>query len=179
MWLIEWLQNTWQEIVAGVSVTSLIATVILIVKMWASSKLTGNLQKSVTSLTANLAEIANTKDTIDGNTKSNINLVERVQTLETQLIANNKALEAMLSIMAVVYMRSKDEDVRSSVASIIGTFKNGDVTIRNLKLELAQVKEELAKMKEQETVEETKEPQIETNVATGDAEVQTEVLMRG
>lgn len=179
MWLLEWLESTWQEIVAGVSLTTLVSVVVMIVKNIASGKVTSKLTNNLSNLTSDLSSIAGTKDTINENTKSNTTLIERVNTLEIALNANNKALEAMLSIMGVVYMRSKDEDVRNSVASIIGTFKNGDITIRNLKLEIDKLKEELAKTKEQETLNETEEQHTETNEDVEENEVPTEVLMRG
>ena len=153
----------------------------MIIKVIFGAKQTTLLKNNVENLTSDLLLIANTKDEIANNSKSNANLVERVSSLETALLLNNKAIEAMLSIMGVVYMRSKDEDVRSSVASILSTFKNGDITIRNLKLELEHVKEQLSEaLAKVDTVSETKEEQVqETDAVSDDQEVQTEVLLRG
>lgn len=175
MWLIEWLKNTWQEIVAGVSISTLIAVIVMIVKNVISGKAINKLTNNLSNLTSNLSKIAGTKDTIDENTKSNSTLLERVNALEIALNANNKALEAMLSIMGIVYMRAKDEDVRSSVSSILSTFKTGDITIRNLKLELEEVKKQLA---EALTTKDEKDEQVEQVEQENEVE-NKEILMRG
>ena len=181
MWLIEWINQNSQAITTFLTSANFIALVTMIVKVIFGAKQTTLLKNNVENLTSDLLLIANTKDEIAHNSKSNENLVERVSSLETALLSNNKAIEAMLSIMGIVYMRSKDEDVRSSVASILSTFKDGDITIRNLKLELEHVKEQLSEaLAKVEAVSEVKEEQIqETNVESDDTEVQTEVLLRG
>lgn len=181
MWLVEWINQNSQEIITVLTSANFIALVTMIIKVIFGAKQTTLLKKNVENLTSDLLLIANTRDEIANNSKSNANLVERVSSLETALVLNNKAIEAMLSIMGVVYMRSKDEDVRSSVASILSTFKNGDITIRNLKLELEHVKEQLSEaLAKVDAVSETKEEQVqETDAASADQEVQTEVLLRG
>lgn len=181
MWLIEWIKQNSNAIITFLTSANFIALVTMIVRVIFSTKQTKLLKNNVENLTSDLSKIANTKDEIVHNSKSNENLVERVSSLEAALLFNNKAIEAMLSIMGVVYMRSKDEDVRSSVVSILSTFKNGDITIRNLKLELEHVKEQLSEaLAKVNTVSETKEEQVqETNVANIDTEAQTEVLLRG
>ena len=181
MWLIEWINQNSQAITTFLTSANFIALVTMIIKVIFGAKQTTLLKNNVENLTADLSQIANTRDEIANNSKSNANLVERVSSLEAALLSNNKAIEAMLSVMGVVYMRSKDEDVRSSVASILSTFKNGDITIRNLKLELEHVKEQLSEaLAKVDAVSEVKEEQIqETNVASSNPEVQTEVLLRG
>ena len=181
MWLIEWIKQNGQEITTVLTSANFIALVTMIVKVIFGAKQTTLLKNNVENLTSDLLLIANTKDEIANNSKSNANLVERVSLLEAAVLSNNKALEAMLSIMGIVYMRSKDEDVRSSVASILSTFKNGDITIRNLKLELEHVKEQLSEaLAKVDAVSETKEEQVqETDTVSDDQEVQTEVLLRG
>lgn len=181
MWLVEWINQNSQEIITVLTSANFIALVTMIVKVIFGAKQTTLLKKNVENLTSDLLLIANTRDEIANNSKSNANLVERVSSLETALLLNNKAIEAMLSIMGVVYMRSKDEDVRSSVASILSTFKNGDITIRNLKLELEHVKEQLSEaLAKVDAVSETKEEQVqETDAVSADQEVHTEVLLRG
>ena len=181
MWLVEWINQNSQAITTFLTSANFIALVTMIVKVIFGAKQTTLLKNNVENLTSDLLLIANTKDEIAHNSKSNENLVERVSSLETALLLNNKAIEAMLSIMGVVYMRSKDEDVRSSVASILSTFKNGDITIRNLKLELEHVKEQLSEaLAKVDAVSETKEEQAqETDTVSADQEVQTEVLLRG
>ena len=181
MWLVEWINQNSQEITTVLTSANFIALVTMIIKVIFGAKQTTLLKNNVENLTSDLLLIANTRDEIANNSKSNANLVERVSSLETALLLNNKAIEAMLSIMGVVYMRSKDEDVRSSVASILSTFKNGDITIRNLKLELEHVKEQLSEaLAKVDAVSETKEEQVqETDTVSADQEVQTEVLLRG
>ena len=181
MWLVEWINQNSQAITTFLTSANFIALVTMIVKVIFGAKQTTLLKNNVENLTSDLLLIANTRDEIANNSKSNENLVERVSSLETALLLNNKAIEAMLSIMGVVYMRSKDEDVRSSVASILSTFKNGDITIRNLKLELEHVKEQLSEaLAKVDAVSETKEEQVqETDAVSADQEVQTEVLLRG
>ena len=181
MWLIEWIKQNSQAITTFLTSANFIALVTMIVKVIFGAKQTTLLKNNVENLTSDLLLIANTKDEIANNSKSNANLVERVSSLEAAVLSNNKALEAMLSIMGIVYMRSKDEDVRSSVASILSTFKNGDITIRNLKLELEHVKEQLSEaLAKVDAVSEAKEEQVqETDAASADQEVQTEVLLRG
>ena len=181
MWLVEWINQNSQEIITVLTSANFIALVTMIIKVIFGAKQTTLLKKNVENLTSDLLLIANTRDEIANNSKSNANLVERVSSLETALLLNNKAIEAMLSIMGVVYMRSKDEDVRSSVASILSTFKNGDITIRNLKLELEHVKEQLSEaLAKVDAVSETKEEQVqEADAVSADQEVQTEVLLRG
>ena len=181
MWLIEWINQNSQAIITFLTSANFIALVTMIVKVIFGAKQTTLLKNNVENLTSDLLLIANTKDEIANNSKSNANVVERVSSLESALLSNNKAIEAMLSIMGVVYMRSKDEDVRSSVASILSTFKNGDITIRNLKLELEHVKEQLSEaLAKVDAVSETKEEQVqETDAVSADQEVQTEVLLRG
>ena len=181
MWLVEWINQNSQAITTFLTSANFIALVTMIIKVIFGAKQTTLLKNNVENLTSDLLLIANTRDEIANNSKSNANLVERVSSLETALLLNNKAIEAMLSIMGVVYMRSKDEDVRSSVASILSTFKNGDITIRNLKLELEHVKEQLSEaLAKVDAVSETKEEQIqETDAVSADQEVQTEVLLRG
>ena len=181
MWLIEWINQNSQAITTVLTSANFIALVTMIVKVIFGAKQTKLLKNNVENLTSDLLLIANTRDEIANNSKSNANLVERVSSLETALLLNNKAIEAMLSIMGVVYMRSKDEDVRSSVASILSTFKNGDITIRNLKLELEHVKEQLSEaLAKVDAVSETKEEQVqEIDAVSADQEVQTEVLLRG
>ena len=125
MWLVEWINQNSQKIITVLTSANFIALVTMIIKVIFGAKQTTLLKNNVENLTSDLLLIANTKDEIAHNSKSNENLVERVSSLETALLLNNKALEAMLSIMGIVYMRSKDEDVRSSVASILSTFKNG------------------------------------------------------
>lgn len=181
MWLVEWINQNSQAITTFLTSANFIALVTMIVKVIFGAKQTTLLKNNVENLTSDLLLIANTKDEIANNSKSNANLVERVSSLEAAVLSNNKALEAMLSIMGIVYMRSKDEDVRSSVASILSTFKNGDITIRNLKLELEHVKEQLSEaLAKVDAVSETKEEQVqETDAVSADQEVQTEVLLRG
>ena len=181
MWLVEWINQNSQEIITVLTSANFIALVTMIIKVIFGAKQTTLLKKNVENLTSDLLLIANTRDEIANNSKSNANLVERVSSLETALLLNNKAIEAMLSIMGVVYMRSKDEDVRSSVASILSTFKNGDITIRNLKLELEHVKEQLSEaLAKVDAVSETKEEQVqEADAVSADQEVRTEVLLRG
>lgn len=181
MWLVEWINQNSQAITTFLTSANFIALVTMIIKVIFGAKQTTLLKNNVENLTSDLLLIANTRDEIANNSKSNANLVERVSSLETALLFNNKAIEAMLSIMGVVYMRSKDEDVRSSVASILSTFKNGDITIRNLKLELEHVKEQLSEaLAKVDAVSETKEEQVqETDAVSADQEVQTEVLLRG
>ena len=181
MWLIEWINQNSQAITTFLTSANFIALVTMIVKVIFGAKQTKLLKNNIENLTADLSQIANTRDEIAYNSKSNANLVERVSSLEAALLSNNKAIEAMLSIMGIVYMRSKDEDVRSSVASILSTFKDGDITIRNLKLELEHVKEQLSEaLAKVDAVSEVKEEQIqETDVASDNPEVQTEVLLRG
>lgn len=181
MWLVEWINQNSQAITTFLTSANFIALVTMIIKVIFGAKQTTLLKNNVENLTSDLLLIANTRDEIANNSKSNANLVERVSSLETALLLNNKAIEAMLSIMGVVYMRSKDEDVRSSVASILSTFKNGDITIRNLKLELEHVKEQLSEaLAKVDAVSETKEEQVqETDAVSADQEVQTEVLLRG
>lgn len=181
MWLVEWINQNSQAITTFLTSANFIALVTMIIKVIFSAKQTTLLKNNVENLTSDLLLIANTKDEIANNSKSNENLVERVSSLEAAVLSNNKALEAMLSIMGIVYMRSKDEDVRSSVASILSTFKNGDITIRNLKLELEHVKEQLSEaLAKVDAVSETKEEQVqETDAVSADQEVQTEVLLRG
>ena len=181
MWLVEWINQNSQAIITFLTSANFIALVTMIIKVIFGAKQTTLLKNNVENLTSDLLLIANTKDEIANNSKSNENLVERVSSLEAAVLSNNKALEAMLSIMGVVYMRSKDEDVRSSVASILSTFKNGDITIRNLKLELEHVKEQLSEaLAKVDAVSETKEEQAqETDTVSADQEVQTEVLLRG
>ena len=181
MWLVEWIKQNSQEIITVLTSANFIALVTMIIKVIFGAKQTTLLKNNVENLTSDLLLIANTKDEIANNSKSNANLVERVSSLEAAVLSNNKALEAMLSIMGIVYMRSKDEDVRSSVASILSTFKNGDITIRNLKLELEHVKEQLSEaLAKVDAVSETKEEQVqETDTVSDDQEVQTEVLLRG
>ena len=185
MWLVEWIKQNSQAITTFLTSANFIALVTMIIKVIFGAKQTTLLKNNVENLTSDLLLIANTRDEIANNSKSNANLVERVSSLETALLLNNKAIEAMLSIMGVVYMRSKDEDVRSSVASILSTFKNGDITIRNLKLELEHVKEQLSEaLAKVDAVSETKEEQVqETDAVSADqevqTEVQTEVLLRG
>ena len=181
MWLVEWFEQNSNAIVTFLTSANFIALVTMIIKVIFGAKQTKLLKNNVENLTSDLSQIASTKDEIAHNSKSNADLVERVSSLEAALLSNNKAIEAMLSIMGIVYMRSKDEDVRSSVASILSTFKNGDVTIRNLKLELEHVKEQLNEaLAKVDAVSETKEEQVqETNVADNDFEDQTEVLLRG
>ena len=181
MWLVEWIKQNSQAITTFLTSANFIALVTMIIKVIFGAKQTTLLKNNVENLTSDLLLIANTRDEIANNSKSNANLVERVSSLETALLLNNKAIEAMLSIMGVVYMRSKDEDVRSSVASILSTFKNGDITIRNLKLELEHVKEQLSEaLAKVDAVSETKEEQVqETDAVSADQEVQTEVLLRG
>ena len=181
MWLVEWINQNSQAITTFLTSANFIALVTMIVKVIFGAKQTTLLKNNVENLTSDLLLIANTKDEIANNSKSNANLVERVSSLEAAVLSNNKALEAMLSIMGIVYMRSKDEDVRSSVVSILSTFKNGDITIRNLKLELEHVKEQLSEaLAKVDAVSETKEEQAqEADTVTADQEVQTEVLLRG
>lgn len=181
MWLVEWINQNSQAITTFLTSANFIALVTMIIKVIFGAKQTTLLKNNVENLTSDLLLIANTKDEIANNSKSNANLVERVSLLEAAVLSNNKALEAMLSIMGIVYMRSKDEDVRSSVASILSTFKNGDITIRNLKLELEHVKEQLSEaLAKVDAVSDTKEEQIqETDTVSADQEVQTEVLLRG
>ena len=181
MWLVEWINQNSQKIITVLTSANFIALVTMIIKVIFGAKQTTLLKNNVENLTSDLLLIANTRDEIANNSKSNANLVERVSSLETALLLNNKAIEAMLSIMGIVYMRSKDEDVRSSVASILSTFKNGDITIRNLKLELEHVKEQLSEaLAKVDAVSETKEEQVqETDAVNADQEVQTEVLLRG
>ena len=181
MWLVEWINQNSQAITTFLTSANLIALVTMIIKVIFGAKQTTLLKNNVENLTSDLLRIANTRDEIANNSKSNANLVERVSSLEAAVLSNNKALEAMLSIMGIVYMRSKDEDVRSSVASILSTFKNGDITIRNLKLELEHVKEQLSEaLAKVDAVSETKEEQIqEADAVSADQEVQTEVLLRG
>lgn len=181
MWLVEWINQNSQTIITFLTSANFIALVTMIIKVIFGAKQTTLLKNNVENLTSDLLLIANTKDEIANNSKSNENLVERVSSLESALLSNNKAIEAMLSIMGIVYMRSKDEDVRSSVASILSTFKNGDITIRNLKLELEHVKEQLSEaLAKVDAVSETKEEQVqEIDAVSADQEVQTEVLLRG
>lgn len=181
MWLIEWINQNSQAIATVLTSANFIALVTMIVKVIFGAKQTTLLKNNVENLTSDLLLIANTKDEIAYNSKSNANLVERVSSLEAAVLSNNKALEAMLSIMGIVYMRSKDEDVRSSVVSILSTFKDGDITIRNLKLELEHVKEQLSEaLAKVDAVSETKEEQVqEKDAVSADQEVQTEVLLRG
>lgn len=185
MWLVEWINQNSQAITTFLTSANFIALVTMIVKVIFGAKQTKLLKNNVENLTSDLMLVANTRDEIAHNSKSNANLVERVSSLEAALLSNNKAIEAMLSIMGIVYMRSKDEDVRSSVASILSTFKNGDITIRNLKLELEHVKEQLSEaLAKVDAVSETKEEQIqEVDTANTNHEaqtkVQTEVLLRG
>lgn len=181
MWLTEWINQNSQAITTFLTSANFIALVTMIVKVIFGTKQTTLLKNNVKSLTSDLLLIANTKDEIVHNSKSNENLVERVSSLEDAVLSNNKALEAMLSIMGIVYMRSKDEDVRSSVVSILSTFKDGDITIRNLKLELEHVKEQLSEaLAKVDAVSETKEEQVQkTDAVSADREVQTEVLLRG
>ena len=181
MWLTEWINQNSQAITTFLTSANFIAIATLIVKVIFGAKQTKLLKNNVANLTSDLMLVANTRDEIAHNSKSNANLVERVSSLEAALLSNNKAIEAMLSIMGIVYMRSKDEDVRSSVASILSTFKNGDITIRNLKLELEHVKEQLSEaLAKVDAVSETKEEQIqEQGQETSVVNTNTEVLLRG
>ena len=179
MWLIEWIKENSQEIITLLTSANFVALVAMIAKFIFNAKQTKLLKDNLKNLTTDLSKIADTKDEISYNSKSNANLVERVSSLEAQLIANNKALEAMLSVMGIVYMRAKDEDVRSSVASILSTYKTGDVTVRNLKLEIEDLKEKLAGALSKLTEIESEDTSSEANTVVSDPEVKEEVLMRG
>lgn len=144
MWLFDWLRDTWQWIVTGFSFASLVTIICMVVKFVKSYKENKNLRLAIESIKTELINLVSTKDTIDGNTQSNINLVERIQTLETALVANNRRIGAILDVMCIVYMRSKDEDVRTAVATVISTLQYRDnKEVENLKITVEDLKEKL------------------------------------
>ena len=182
MWLIDWINDNWNSIVTFLTSANFIALVYLITKVIVNIR-TGKLQNNkLTELTSDLSSLKSTKESIDGNTASNANLVERVQTLENELIVNNRRIGAMLDVMGIVYMRSKDEDVRTAVANIISSVQYRDtkeveglkLTVSDLKEKLSGALKELAELRSNQDAE----PDEMENEVSQDAEPEN-VVLRG
>ena len=181
MWLLEWIKYNWISIVTFVSSANFIAIICLIVRIVVNIK-TGKLQnKSLTTLIADLNKLNSTKESVDKNTSANINLVERVQNLENELIVNNRRIGAMLDVMGIVYMRSKDEDVRTAVANVISTVQYRDTKeVETLKLTVSDLKEQLSTaLKEIEFLRgKYEQSDVSENNVSQDAEPE-EIVLRG
>lgn len=181
MWLIEWLKGAWNWVLTGIGFANLVAIIFMVVKIVANAKETKLNNKSLAQFSTDLTNLKSTKESIDGNTASNVNLVERVQTLENELIVNNRRIGAMLDVMGIVYMRSKDEDVRTAVANVISTVQYRDTKeVEGLKLTVSDLKEQLSTaLKEIEFLRgKYEKTDIAENNVPQDAEPE-EVVLRG
>lgn len=178
MWLFDWLKASWNWVLTGIGFGNLIAIIFMVVKIIANAKETKLNNKNLAKFSTDLASLVSTKESVDGNTQSNINLVERVQNLENELIVNNRRIGAILDVMGIVYMRSKDEDVRTAVANVISSVQYRDTKeVETLKLTVADLKEKLTSALVEITELKSKQEPV-TNVAHGDVEVE-EIVLRG
>ena len=178
MWLVDWLNQNWSSIVAFVSSANFVALIVTIWKVVVMLKENRSLKATSEALKENLANIQNTKDSIDSNTESNSLALQKISELETELVANNRRIGAILDVMGIVYMRSKDEDVRTAVSTVINTIQYRDnMTVENLKLQVATLKEQLETFKN--ATEEVLDKSADVlNEATEQIE-QDKIAMRG
>lgn len=178
MWLIEWLKGAWNWVLTGIGFANLVAIIFMVVKIIVNAKETKLNNKSLAKFSTDLASLVSTKESVEGNTQSNINLVERVQNLENELIVNNRRIGAILDVMGIVYMRSKDEDVRTAVANVISSVQYRDTKeVETLKLTVADLKEKLTSALVEITELKSKQ-ELKPETVSQDAEPE-EIVLRG
>lgn len=179
MWLIDWLTDTWNWITTGLTFANFVMLVTIVVKWWTNRKTNKLNNQALTNLSKGLSDIIGTKDTIDSNNTIVSNLIDRINTLESNIIESNRRLGCVIDIMTVTYLRSKDEDVRKAVSNIVSTFKYADnKALVDLQTEVAALKEELKTANEM--INSTAKNE-DVNVVHGDDEVEEveEIVLRG
>ena len=149
-WFTEWVTVHETEISAVIVALTFVVTLINLIR---AGKVNGSLTVNTTTtskLTSALELLNGTKDSIDNSSNVSNTVINRVNSLEKQVIDNNRCLSAILDLNVMLCLRSKDEDVRNYANLISNSLKYKEaVTVEELRNEIANLKAELKEAKEE------------------------------
>lgn len=138
MALLEWFQSCWAEFIAIVSSGSLLTLLCNLILAKKNSSKIDDAAKAANAVNA----ASNTL--MESNSKIS-SLEVRVHSFENKIKDVNKSVSALIDILGLVYVRSKDEDVRNGVSAILNSLKyENDVTVEALRQEVKDLKLKLS-----------------------------------
>ena len=175
-WLIDWLSNNWREILAVLTSSTFITTVSGIVFTFKKNKAINKNTKEIEKLSNVTNDMVACKDSINLNTVSNKELMARIAAVEEQVLVTNNRLNAIVDILGMVYMRSKDGDIRNAVSIILNSIKYKDSeVIESLRNKIQTLEQTVLEL--QGPVVESQEPVVTETPVVSEKQAETDQII--